>query len=68
MQTFAAKHIKDTVDITNTPNIQNGVAVIQKKMHSVEIADAIKQEASKYAEEGTGRELYQKALQTLGRI
>lgn len=68
MQTFAAKHLKDTIDITNTPNIQNGVAVIQKKMHSVEIADAIRQEASKYADEGVGRDIYQKALQTLGRI
>lgn len=68
MQAFAAKYIKDTVDITNTPNIQNGIAVIQKKMHSTEIADAIRQEASKYADEGIGHEVYQKALQTLGRI
>ena len=68
MQAFAVKHIKDAVDITNTPNIQNGIAVIQKKMHSTEIADAIRQEASKYADEGVGRDIYQKALQTLGRI
>ena len=68
MQTFASKFINEMVDISNTPNIQNGVAVIQKKMHSAEIADIIKEEATKYADEGEGRMIYNNALKILGRL
>ena len=35
-------------------------------MHSTEVADAAKAEASKYAEDGGGQALYEKALEILG--
>ena len=35
-------------------------------MHSAEIADAAKAEASQYADDGGGQALYEKALEILG--
>lgn len=66
MQAFAKKFIPEDLDLNNIPTIKNGITVIQKRMHSAEIADAAKIEASQYADDGGGQALYEKALEILG--
>lgn len=66
MQIFAKKFIPEDLDLNNIPTIKNGITVIQKRMHSAEIADAAKIEASQYADDGGGQALYEKALEILG--
>lgn len=66
MQAFAKKFVPEDLDLNNIPTIKNGITVIQKRMHSAEIADAAKTEASQYADDGGGQALYEKALEILG--
>ena len=66
MQEFAKKYVPDNLDLNNIPTIQNGINIIQNRIHSAEIADAAKAEASQYAEDGGGQDLYEKALNILG--
>ena len=66
MQAFAKKFIPEDLDLNNIPTIKNGITVIQKRMHSAEIADAAKIEANQYADDGGGQALYEKALEILG--
>lgn len=65
VQSFAKQYIPEDLDLNNISNIQNGIAIIQKKMHSSEIADAVKKEASKWADAGEGQTLYEKSLKIL---
>lgn len=66
MQAFAKKFVPEDLDLNNIPTIKNGITVIQKRMHSSEIADAAKIEASQYADDGGGQAFYEKALEILG--
>ena len=66
MQVFAKKFIPEDLDLNNLPTIQNGITIIQKRMHSVEIADAAKAKANQYASDGGGQALYEKSLKILG--
>ena len=66
MQAFAKRFVPEELNLNNLPTIQNGIAIIQKRMHSAEIADAAKAEASQYADDGGGQALYEKALEILG--
>ena len=66
MQAFAKKFIPEDLDLNNISTIKNGITIIQKRMHSAEIADTAKIEASQYADDGGGQTLYEKALEILG--
>ena len=66
MQAFAKRFVPEELNLNNLPTIQNGITIIQKRMHSTEVADAAKAEASKYADDGGGQALYEKALEILG--
>ena len=66
LEAFDKSFIKEQVDLNNIPTIKNGIIIIQNKMHSAEVAEAAKREASKYAEDGGGQEFYNKALDILG--
>lgn len=66
LEAFDKSFIKEQVDLNNIPTIKNGIIIIQNKMHSTEVAEAAKKEASKYAEDGGGQEFYNKALDILG--
>ena len=66
MQAFAKRYVPEELNLNNLPTIQNGITIIQKRMHSTEVADAAKAEASKYADDGGGQALYEKALEILG--
>lgn len=67
LQLFGNKYVAGKVDLNHSVAIQNGVTIIQKRMHSADIAEAASDEASKYADEGNGREMYEKALSILGK-
>lgn len=66
LELVSKQFVKDEVDLNGIPTIKNGIAIIQNKIHSAKIADAVKNEASQYAEDGGGQELYNKALDILG--
>lgn len=66
LELVSKQFVKDEIDLNGIPTIKNGIAIIQNKMHSAEVADAAKNEASQYAEDGGGQELYSKALNILG--
>ena len=66
MQAFAKKFVSEELDLNNLTTIQNGITIIQKRMHSVEIADAAKAKANQYANDGGGQALYEKSLEILG--
>lgn len=66
IQEFAKLYVPNNLDLNNIPTIQNGIHIIQNRMHSTEVADAAKAEAGKYAEDGGGQALYEKALEILG--
>lgn len=53
------------IDLNDSPFIKAGVAVIDTKMNSSEVADIIKKDNEGY-EEGKGKELYDKSLGILG--
>ena len=52
--------------MSDIPTIQNGIYIIQNRMHSAEISDAAKAKANQYANDGGGQALYEKALEILG--
>ena len=66
IQAFAKKFVPEVLDLNNLPTIQNGITIIQKRMHSTEVAEAAKAEANKYANDGGGQALYEQALEILG--
>lgn len=66
MQAFAKKLIPEDLDLNDIPTIKNGITIIQKRIHSVEIADAAKAKANQYANDGGGQALYEKSLEILG--
>lgn len=65
-QAFAKKLIPEDLDLNNIPTIKNGITIIQKRMHSAEIADAAKAKANQYASDEGGQALYEKSLKILG--
>ena len=66
MQTFAKRFVPEDLNLNNLPTIQNGITIIQKRIHSAEVANAAKAEASQYVDDGGGQALYEKALEILG--
>ena len=66
MQEFAKKYVPEDLDLNNISTIKNGITIIQKRIHSAEIADAAKAEANQYANDGGGQALYEKSLEILG--
>jgi len=66
---YSKKYIQGNVDLNGIPSIQNGIAIIQRKMRSSEIADLAREKVSEVMPgDGSGREVYDKALETLGLI
>lgn len=63
---YSKKYIAEQIDLNGIISINNGIAIIQHKMHSAEVADTVKTKASQYAEDGGGQALYNKALDILG--
>lgn len=66
IQEFTKKYVPDNLDLNDILTIQNGIHIIQNRMHSAEIAEAAKAKASQYADDGGGQALYEKALNILG--
>lgn len=66
MQLFAKAYVPNDLDLNGVTNIQNGINVIQRKMHSGQITEAVKAKAAQYAEDGGGEELYNKSRKMLG--
>lgn len=66
MQLVGKKFIPEELDLNNNSTIQNGITIIQKKIHSPEVAEIAKAEASKWAEDGGGRKLFEDSLNILG--
>ncbi|MCF0130955.1 MAG: hypothetical protein HUJ71_04470, partial [Pseudobutyrivibrio sp.] len=63
---FGRKFVPDDLDLNNITTIKNGLKIIQKKMHSLEVKEAAKREASQSSDGSGGEELYNKSLEILG--
>lgn len=65
LESFARKYLPEQLDLNGVLTITNGIQIIQNKIHSSEVSNRVTNQASKYAEEGKGKENYEKALDIL---
>lgn len=67
LKMFSDNYVKSDIDLNTVPAIQNGVYIIQKRMHDSSITEQAAKEAQKYAEDGGGEELFNEAVAALGK-
>lgn len=67
LKQFSDKYVLEEVNLNSIPTIQNGISILQKRMHDNSVTDRAISEASKYADAGESRGLFEKALAVLGK-